>query len=57
MNFTEPIISLQFALSGIEQAMGEMGEIDCLNEKKFLALNEIRNKYMKSIKILEVMEL
>ena len=57
MNFTEPITTLQFELAGIEQSIGELGEIDCLNEYKYIKLNELRNKFLKAIKILEVMEL
>jgi hypothetical protein len=57
MKFTQPILSLQYELKGIEQSIGELGEIDCLNEYKYIPLNELRNKYIKAIKILEILEL
>jgi hypothetical protein len=57
MKFTQPILNLQYELKGIEQSIDELGEIDYLNEYKYIPLNELRNKYIKAIKILEIFEL
>lgn len=48
-----PLIELHYALKQIEERMKDYYPPTCKYEKIYNALNEIRNQYIKAIKILE----
>lgn len=57
MKFTLQKLAIEVEQAGFEQAIAELGKIDCSNEYKYIELNEERNKCIRALEILEENEI